>query len=71
MRFSMLRLQGVLEQPEDHKLRRSHRSDTNLADQPSVQDVILRHCRSIAANEECVSFSGANERPIPPLRKQE
>jgi hypothetical protein len=53
----------VLKDPEQHELRRAHRIDANLADQPSIQNVILRHRRPIAPDEKCVRFGAAEQRP--------
>src|SRR5262245_22445133 len=37
------RFGGVLEDPEDDELARTHRRDVDLADQPAVEDIVLRH----------------------------
>jgi len=60
-----------LEDAENNELRRANGRDANLADQPSVQDVVLRHGGAIDGDEERFFFSATEKRAGPPLRTKE
>jgi hypothetical protein len=47
-----LRSGRPLADAEDHELGRVRRREANLADHSAVVDVVLRHRRAVAANEE-------------------
>src|SRR5687768_13500446 len=66
-----LRFRCVLEHAEDDEFRRPHRRDSNLANQPAVEDVVLRHRRTVAGDEEGLVFGAAEQRAFAPLRAQE
>src|SRR5215471_1285473 len=63
-------LGGVLEDAEHDELSRSNRSDTDLADQPSVEDVVLSHRGSVAGDVERLLFCLTHEGSQAPLRAQ-
>ena len=46
----------MLEDPEDNKFGGTNRRDANLADQSSIQDIVLRHHRTVAGDEKCALF---------------
>ena len=60
-----------MEDAENDELRWANGRNADLADQPPVQDVVLRHGRAIARDEERVVLGTAEERPLPPLRSKE
>src|SRR5690242_5144261 len=66
-----LRLGRVLEHAEDHEFRRPDRGNADLANEPAVQDVVLRHRRAIAGDEERLVLGPAVERAAAPLRPEE
>src|SRR6185369_5754509 len=66
-----LRFGGVLEDSEDHEFRGSHRCDSDLANKPTVQDVVGRHDGLIAGDEESLFLRSPVERAEPPLCAQE
>src|SRR5258708_25734446 len=66
-----LRFGGVLEDAEDHEFRRPDRRDADLADEASVQDVVLRHDGLVAGDEKCLLLRASVKRAESPLRAQE
>src|SRR5690349_6117277 len=56
---------------EDHELGRLDRGDADEADHAAVVEVVLRHRRPIAANEERLLGRVAEQRPVHPLDEQE
>ena len=60
----------MLEYPEEDKLGRAHRRDTDLADQAAVEDVILRHRRLVAFDEARLVLGAPEQRAKTPLAAQ-
>lgn len=61
----------MLEDSENDELRGPDRRDADLADEASVQDVILRHGGAVAGDEKRLLLSAAEECPESPLSSEE
>src|SRR5947207_2996879 len=61
-------LGGVLEDAEHDEFSGSNRRDTDLADQPSVEDVVLSHRGAVAGDVERLLFGLTHEGSQAPLR---
>src|SRR6185295_15643681 len=62
---------GDLLDPEDDELGGPDDGDTDLADEPSVQDVVGGHRGLVAADEERVLGLASEQRAAAPLRMEE
>jgi len=51
----LLRFGGLVKNPEDDELRRSHRRNADLADETAIQDVVLRHRGAVAGTKKASS----------------
>ena len=58
---------GPLADAEDHELGRLDRRDADQADQPAVVEIVLRHRRAVAADEERLLGLVAEQRAVLPL----
>lgn len=70
-RYSDLRFSRLLKDSENNKFGRPHGGNGDLADESAVQNVVLRHCRSIAGNRECLILGPSQQRAVAPLFSQE
>src|SRR5437016_1511683 len=66
-----LRFSRVLEDAEHDEFRWPHRRNPDLADQPSVQDVVARHRGFVARDEERLLLGASEQRAQTPLAAQE
>ena len=60
---SALGLCCVLQDAEDDELSGAHWRDADLAYEPTIEDVVGRHCRPVAGDEERLLFGPAEQRP--------
>ena len=65
-----LSFSGILEDTEHNEFGRTNGRYSDLADQATVQDVVLRHRGSIADHEKCLLLGAAKEGSIAPLTAQ-
>src|SRR5687767_2883654 len=57
---------GAHTKSENHELGRLDRRDANLANEPAVVDIVLRHRCPIALDEECIVGPTPDETAVPP-----
>src|SRR5690242_15026275 len=66
-----LRFGSVLEDAEHDELSGPDRCDADLADQPAVENIVLRHRGPVAGDVESLLLGSAHQCPETPLCAQE